>query len=129
MSFDASFTAIVNFNPRTYVRCDSKFIENIFLLIKFQSTHLREVRRPPRNIPTPRLDFNPRTYVRCDSCKASVWYCPFDFNPRTYVRCDLDYSGKGVSKRYFNPRTYVRCDRDQATKIKYDDDISIHAPT
>ena len=54
------------FNPRTYIRYDSRQIERPALIPKFQSTYLYKVR------PTCQLrlyyqeGFNPRTYIRYD---------------------------------------------------------------
>jgi len=56
----------INFNPRTYVRCDS------LLTIFFSFI----------------IYFNPRTYVRCDPLTSPLLTAKKNFNPRTYVRCD-----------------------------------------
>ena len=55
------------FNPRTYMRCDSK-----------------------RNHPAWGCGcFNPRTYMRCDRKNCKDTKRNLRFNPRTYMRCDL----------------------------------------
>ena len=122
-----------SFNPRTRVGCDLMPRGGVILLILFQSTHPRGVRRLAAHRP---LDaparFNPRTRVGCDpkpGCGKTTVMC---FNPRTRVGCDLDaqlprvdqiqfqsthprgvrrcsWEGRGAHKG-FNPRTRVGCD-------------------
>jgi len=67
----------------------------------FQSTCLREAR--PRGCPAPQHpgDFNPRAYVRHDWSAEVQEAIEADFNPRAYVRHDVgdpeDEGGVGIS--------------------------------
>ena len=55
-----------NFNPRTHVGCDARFITLVLLL----------------------SNFNPRTHVGCDPLVLLSCLICLNFNPRTHVGCD-----------------------------------------
>ena len=119
----------MNFNPRTYVRCDIR--KNIKI-----STYIY---------------FNPRTYVRCDLFGVNGLATCTYFNPRTYVRCDLNTPDIKSIKPSFQSThlrevrlefvyncfdqpqfqsTHLREVRPSCTsKLGYIITISIHAPT
>jgi len=97
----------------------------------FQSTCLREARRPSPGRRRLTSDFNPRAYVRHDTPAPARSQDDRDFNPRAYVRhdfralnCSIRLVFQSTCLRearqtmdlcegqdvYFNPRAYVRHD-------------------
>ena len=105
-----------NFNPRTHVGCDIKWIDKFHLIfisihaptwgatsfaenkhirVIFQSTHPRGVRRPAVGVHTYAIfNFNPRTHVGCDVSKKDITPRTEYFNPRTHVGCDVNVTNK-----------------------------------
>ena len=102
------------------------------ITLRFQSTHLHEVRQGRRVSRSKKVSFNPRTYMRCDRYRKHTASALTSFNPRTYMRCDSRtnvifrdvrefqsthlHEVRRKSHRTsstlcsFNPRTYMRCD-------------------
>jgi len=101
----------------------------------FQSTCLREARRPSPGRRRLTSDFNPRAYVRHDTPAPARSQDDRDFNPRAYVRhdfralnCSIRLVFQSTCLRearqtmdlcegqdvYFNPRAYVRHDRSRS---------------
>ena len=139
-----------NFNPRTHVGCDIKWIDKFHLIfisihaptwgatsfaenkhirVIFQSTHPRGVRLTECNFINPYIGI---------SIHAPTWgatYVPQarrgeaeHFNPRTHVGCDRSDCISLSCWLNFNPRTHVGCDQRQYI-FTAKAEISIHAPT
>jgi len=114
------------FNPRAYVRHDGDGSDE-GVLLKFQSTCLREARRRACTPDTYRSNFNPRAYVRHDIAAPMFSQAAiFQSTCLREARRGCRHATQGC--RDFNPRAYVRHDARQAQKfVLYD--ISIHVPT
>ncbi len=90
------------------------------MLLKFQSTHPRGVRRAKgTGYITFSKNFNPRTREGCD--RHNNFACPSitNFNPRTREGCDSKATFDLSTLSYFNPRTREGCDSVGDGKGKY----------
>ena len=134
LEFNGCLWRIINFNPRTYVRCDDLAIASAFnkLGISIHAPTWGATKMGLDQILTHK-HFNPRTYVRCDTISMPIdnWSKKFQSTHLREVRLS-DPANNPIIKwfqsthlrevrrasaffmhnfwRDFNPRTYVRCD-------------------
>ena len=111
------------------MRCDDDELVRAYLDVRFQSTHLHEVR------PAAQLCLHHCCQV---SIHAPTWGATplmnslasstYSFNPRTYMRCDIVLFYFNLCVLCFNPRTYMRCDTPKHVAQR-SQEVSIHAPT
>ena len=115
------------FNPRTYIRYDLNSRRIISAGIRFQSTYLYKV-RPFIYRRYPIGSMFQSTYLYKVRPWAPVLVAHlFCFNPRTYIRYDQKFRIRHICIFSFNPRTYIRYDFEyEKNKVRYC--VSIHVP-
>ena len=139
-----------HFNPRTCTRCDVVGTIRVRNRMKFQSTHLHEVRshddaealygqlfqsthlHEVRYVSLEAiagmLEISIHAPARGAMGRHHVLVQPHgDFNPRTCTRCDITSSPPKCPSSHFNPRTCTRCDGTGFDGVP-ERHISIHAP-